>query len=112
MPIGPSYVERSMPSASRTSAFSLDAKIEMGRVCGTSESIAPSVTKPVILAECRVDELGAERLPCPRGLGAGQQPQPRLGALRAPAGRSIRAEGQRRLRLPSWSRSSVGRAHW
>lgn len=47
MPAGPSR-GFSRPSAVRRASFSLPAKIEMGRVCGTSDIIEPSATIPVM----------------------------------------------------------------
>ncbi len=48
MPTGPSYVLRSSLRLWRSSSFSLPAKIEIGRVCGTSDIIDPIATKPVM----------------------------------------------------------------
>ena len=48
IPTGPSYVLRSRSSALRICSMSLPAKTEIGRVCGTSDIIEPSATKPVM----------------------------------------------------------------
>ncbi len=105
IPTGPSYSERSRPCASRTCSFWLEAKIDIGRVCGTSASIAPRVTRPVMSSR-RAMSMNSEAKACQVRAGSAPVSNQNSGPGAGSRGRHSPASGHVSWRRPSASSAS------
>ena len=106
---------RSSSNRSRTAAFSLLAKTEIGRVCGTSASIAPRKTTAETSAASIASTTSAAKVFQPRD---GSVPSSTctampesVGMLPGPGPYSVTL-GHSSVRSPASSIETVGRLNW